>query len=257
MAQLTHLFLPAGALLLFPNCAPETPLPPYFPPVVIVIDDRSGTIAQHGISRPDTTFYASIARDLQSNCPGAELAVVLCGNPQPEARSSIRFEADTNRLHLPGNDANHKERLAARLHNEALIRHWQHNTAAFSTLLDSLVIRYQPHEGNDVTFLDTALLRARQILDASVYAQRPKLLIVLSDGYNESPSGKRIPFVRTFVTEADAGQLDIILNAWENSDTSIFKGPIQVRRTESLPDALKELRAFIREHRAPRGSPAN
>lgn len=256
MVHFTHLFLPVGAFLLFQHCATEAPLPPYQPPVAVVIDDRSGTIAQHGISRPDTAFYATAAREFQTHCPGAELAVILCGNPRPEARSSIRFEADTNRPQHPGDDANHKERLAARLHNEALYRHWQQQRSAFTALLDSLVIRYQPQAGNDVTFLDTALLRARQILDAQVYAQRPKLLIVLSDGYNESASGQRIPFARTFVTDADAGQLDIILNAWENPDTSIFKGPIRLRRTESLPDALKELRAFIQEHRAPRGSPA-
>lgn len=235
----------------FMGCNSDAPPPaPYLPPSIIFIDDRSGTTEEHGIKHPDTAFYADIARALQDNCPGGELAVILCGNPRPEAGSSIRFDADTAEFITLGDDANHEERLAARLKNEARAERLQKAVSDFKFLLDSLVIRYQPRDGKDVTFLDSALLRARQILDADIRSGQPKMLVNITDGWNENQAGERIPFARPFVRPSDTTGLEILLNSWENPDTSIFQGPALLHPTiESLPDTKKQLLQFIRSHR--------
>ncbi len=229
--------------------APPAPLRPELAPIIVILDDRSGTIDLKGIVKPDAVFYNDVATSLQDNCPGGILAVVLCGNPKPASKSSLRFDADTFRMVLPGDGANHEDRYHARLKNEAAVLARNQRRAAFISLIDQHIIRYEPN-GADVTYLDDALLRVRRIIDSPIHAQRPKLVVVISDGINENSQATAIPFTRKFIKDTDDQSLSIVLNSWENPDISIFEHePIQLQRTESLPDTKRCIAEFISQNK--------
>ncbi|MEO6039512.1 MAG: hypothetical protein ABIQ93_13950 [Saprospiraceae bacterium] len=235
--------------LLFPACQPDAPaLRPYYAPLIVLLDDRSGTVKKAGITLPDTAFYADLGRDLQTHCPGSMLAVVLCGNPLPESKASIRLEADTTRL-LPADHAdNNIDRFNDRIYNEKTLAGRKTRLDNWLTRLDQQVIHYQAGPGGDVTYLDDALLRSRRILDAPVHTERPKLVILLTDGVNENAGGRPMPFARPFASADD--DFEILLVTWENPDQSCFGGA-KVQNLESLPDLKLRVRAFLAEHALP------
>ncbi|MBL7780829.1 MAG: hypothetical protein JNM22_06390 [Saprospiraceae bacterium] len=229
--------------------APVATFRPERAPLIIVLDDRSGTIDQQGIVKADAFFYNEVANGLQTFCPGSILAVVLCGNPQPEAKSSFRFDADTFRIFTPGDDANLEERYYARLSKDSLLLARNQRREAFIARIDRHIFQYQPN-GVDVTLLDDALLRVRNIIDSPIHAHRPKLVVILSDGINENAFGEAIPFARKFTKNDDDASLQIVLNSWENSDISIFEhATVPLQRTESLPDAQRCISEFIRQNK--------
>jgi|GEM_PF-2790389 len=234
------------------SCTPDLPPAPFRPelsPIIVIVDDRSGTIDLKGIVKPDAAFYSDVAASLQDNCPGGILAVVLCGNPKPASKSSLRFDADTFRMVLPGDEANHEDRYHARLKNESGVLARNQRRAAFISLIDQHIIGYEP-DGADVTYLDDALLRVRRIIDSPIHALRPKLVVVISDGINENSLGTAIPFARKFINDKDDQSLSIVLNAWENSNLDIFEHEtIQLQRTESLPDTKRCIVEFINQHK--------
>lgn len=253
------LSLPSSIIrLLLPLCllygcpskqAPVAAIHPERAPLIIVLDDRSGTIDRQGIVKADALFYNDVASNLQTFCPGSILAVVLCGNPQPAARSSFRFDADTFRIFTPGDDANLEERYFARLSKDSILLARNQRREAFIARIDRHIFQYQP-DGADVTLLDDALLRVRNIIDSPIHAQRPKLIVVLSDGINENALGEAIPFARKFTKDTDDASLQIVLNSWENPDISTFEhANVPLQRTESLPDAQRCISEFIRQNK--------
>lgn len=218
-------------------------------PIIVVVDDRSGTVKREGITSPDTAFYATLARDMQQNCPGGMLSVVLCGNPQPASKASLRFEADTVRLRHPGEEANHRDRYFARLHNEKTEALRGKRLADFLGLIDQRFIHYVPSDNKDLTFLDDALLRARRILEVPVYAGRPKLVILISDGKNEDSQGNVIPLSHPFVSEGDSWE--IVLDNWIDPGAAQF-GNAEVQNVESLQDVLRIARQFLEKNSSAR-----
>lgn len=248
-STILRLLLPA--CLLFACARKQAPaaIHPERAPLIIVLDDRSGTIDQQGIVKADAFFYNEVAGSLQTFCPGSILAVVLCGNPQPAAKSSFRFDADTFRIFTLGDDANLEERYYARLSNDSIVTARNQRQQAFIARIDRHIFQYQP-DGADVTLLDEALLRVRNIIDSPIHSQRPKLLVVLSDGINENAFGDPIPFAQKFTKDSDDASLQIVLNSWENSDISIFEhATVPLQRTESLPDAQRCIQEFIRQNK--------
>lgn len=212
-------------------------------PLVVVCDDRSGSMVEH---QPLTKAnYAKLAA-LLDGPGGGVLAVRAVGDPAQV--DFIRLELQARYLPLPALPDDPKlSELALHRRQNAYIGHLNDSiasvnkarTMAFMEKVERDVIAYAP-KGKDITDVQEALRHVRDLLQEPAFAQCQRLVLVASDGVDDAHKG---PW--EFDLRAPAGT-EVFVTHWNSPNRLTGPAP---RTLESVDGFLHYLEQDAAKHR--------
>lgn len=219
-------------------CTSVVVLPPHPPArhLLLIIHDRSGTT--RNISPVDLKFYTQVSR--MPAC--GRVTVLLAGNPCPEQEPGIVLDIVYEEPVAQYGSLTAER--AALLRFDSLHRANDTRRVDWLDLLDRRVLQYKPCRGKDLSFLDSTLARANNMLTSALYQNYRITVLIISDGKNEDALERLIPF-----RERLGGRVDhLILLGWTNPDRSPFSSLTAPVTAESAAEAQEFLGMYLSEN---------
>ncbi|MBL7558296.1 hypothetical protein JAO71_00660 [Olleya sp. YSTF-M6] len=216
--------------------------------MIILGDDRSGS--SQSIQKLDKTDYEAVIDIINQNGHGY-FASTIIGNPAPNSKEIFRLKvsalkpyediltSENPTLTEQAKQKKHNEKIKAK--NEKIKKKNQSRLKSFlSKTLESSILGYKPHKGNDITNIDLAFGHINKLLKEPNIEDYDKVIVALfTDGVNEPVRSGKIVDIKNNLELTDNAELYLV--GWK--DTSVFGG-IEINEFEGKEGFFSYLEDF-------------